>query len=180
MLKVIDDSHKELRNKSIDVEIPLTKEDRDLVLAMLDYVKQSQDSAFAKKNHIREGVGLAAPQLGINKKLIAIYYPISETEVVSHALANPRIVSNSVRKAYIESGEGCLSVNKEHKGYVIRDFKITVRAFDAIENKEVEFVAKGYDAIVLQHEIDHLNGILFYDRINKKDPFAKIEGAFVI
>lgn len=180
MLKVIDDSHPSLRNKSVDVKIPLEEKDKQLAMDLLSYVKMSQDENYAKKHHIREGVGLAAPQVGVNKKLIAIYYPINEKEYVTHLLANPRIISNSVRKAYIEAGEGCLSVNKEHKGYVIRDFKITVKAYDVLSEKEVEIIAKGYDAVVLQHEIDHLSGILFYDRINKLDPFKKIDGAFVI
>ena len=180
MLKVIDDTHKSLRNKSIDVNIPLSLEDETLALNMLEYLRLSQDEEYSKAHHIREGVGLAAPQVGVNKKIIALFYPINEKEYMTRLLANPKIISNSVRKAYIEAGEGCLSVNKEHRGYVIRDFKIVVKAYDILEKKNVEITAKGFDAIVLQHEIDHLYGILFYDRINKADPFKKIDGAFVI
>lgn len=53
-------------------------------------------------------------------------------------------------------------------------------AFDAIQNKDIIINARGFDAIVLQHEIDHLSGIFFYDRIDKKEPFKKVMGAIVI
>ena len=95
-------------------------------------------------------------------------------------LVNPRIVSSSVQKAYLHSGEGCLSVVNQHDGYVVRSARITVKAFDLCTNKDITIRARGYLAIVLQHEIDHFSGILFYDHINKKDPFKEVEGALVI
>ena len=82
-------------------------------------------------------------------------------------------------KAYIDAGEGCLSVDEEHPGHVIRHFKITVEAFDAKSHQNIVITARGYDAIVLQHEIDHLDGILFYDRIDKVHPDKTIPGAYV-
>ena len=54
---------------------------------------------------------------------------------------------------------------------------IVVKAYNDLTGKEEHITARGYDAIVLQHEIDHLDGILFYDRIDKNDPFKIIEGA---
>ena len=92
-------------------------------------------------------------------------------------MVNPKIVVNSIKKTYLEGGEGCLSVDEEHRGYVYRDFKIVVKAYNDLTGKEEHITARGYDAIVLQHEIDHLDGILFYDRIDKNDPFKIIEGA---
>ena len=68
----------------------------------------------------------------------------------------------------------------EHPGYVLRDYKITVKAIEARTKEEIIFKAVGYEAIVLQHEIDHLNGILFYDRIDKKDPFKVPAGSVEI
>ena len=75
---------------------------------------------------------------------------------------------------------GCLSVDNEHEGYVYRSYKIVVKAFDALKGEDVTITARGYDAIVLQHEIDHLNGVLFYDHIDKKDPFKVIPGSVEI
>ena len=95
-------------------------------------------------------------------------------------LVNPKIVSRSVQPAYLESGEGCLSVENEHRGYVVRNARVTIRAFDLVQNQDVEIRARGYIAIVLQHELDHMDGILFYDHINKKEPNKPIEGALVL
>ena len=55
------------------------------------------DEEYSKAHHIREGVGLAAPQVGINKKIIALFYPINEKEYMTRLLANPKIVSNSIK-----------------------------------------------------------------------------------
>ena len=95
-------------------------------------------------------------------------------------LANPKIVSRSTQKAYLDSGEGCLSVVEPHEGYVVRSARITVEAYDLLTEKNIRLRARGYLAIVLQHELDHFTGTLFYDHINQKEPFAQVEGALVI
>lgn len=183
MLKIVKDTEKSLREKSKDVALPLSEEDDAFIREMMDYLKRTQDPKFREKHpNVREGVGLAAPQVGRNIKALVIYYPLDEEgkEHVELALVNPRIVSNSIRKAYLSGGEGCLSVDGDHPGHVIRDYKIKVKAYDALEKKDIELVARGYDAIVLQHEVDHLSGILYYDRISKTNPFQEIPNAFVI
>jgi len=131
---------------------------------------------------MREGVGLAAPQIGANKRMLVIYYPLNEerTEVVQYELVNPRIVVSSIKKCYLTGGEGCLSVDEPHPGRVYRDFRIQVKAYDALPGKNVLIKAEGYDAIVLQHEIDHLDGILFYDHIDPKNPDKEILGSVAI
>ncbi|MCF0117472.1 MAG: peptide deformylase [Bacilli bacterium] len=180
MFKIVKDNKKSLRERSIDVELPLSDENRKLLLDMIDYLKKSQDEEYSQKHGVRAGVGLAAPQIGINKKLIAIYYPKDEKSFVEYGLANPRIVSSSLRLCCLQNGEGCLSVDDDYRGFVYRSNKITVKAFDVVQNKEVEIIARGYDAIVLQHEIDHLYGVLFYDHINKQHPFEEKENAIKI
>ena len=78
-----------------------------------------------------------------------------------------------MKKCALEGGEGCLSVDNPHEGYVHRFYKIRLKAFDALQNREIELTARGYDAIVLQHEYDHLNGVFYYDHIDKNQPFNK-------
>jgi peptide deformylase len=95
-------------------------------------------------------------------------------------LVNPRIVSSSVQQAYLDCGEGCLSVVNEHEGHVLRSARIKVRAFDLCTNQNIEIRARGYLAIVLQHELDHFKGILFYDHIDPKDPFKEPENAIAL
>lgn len=171
MLKIVKDNVKTLREKSVPVSLPLSEEDLKIALSMIDYIKKSQDDEYAKKHNIRSGVGLAAPQIGINKRMYAVYYTDENEKVVQYALINPKIISSSVKYCALEGGEGCLSVDEEHKGFVYRPYKITIKAYDAITQKDITIVAKNYDAVVLQHELDHLDGILYYDRINKEKPF---------
>ncbi len=71
---------------------------------------------------------------------------------------------------YVEEGEGCLSVNREVEGIVPRCARVTIEGYDMDGNK-VKYRGREELAIAFQHEIDHLNGILFVDRIDKKDPF---------
>jgi peptide deformylase len=173
MLKIIKDTTASLRSKSKPLEMPLSKEDKDLLDEMLAYLKQSQDEAYREKHPAcREGVGLAAPQVGKNLRMLVISYLEREdpTKTVEYELVNPRIIVNSVRKCYLEGGEGCLSVDEPHPGHVFRDYKIVVDAYNALSGKQEKITARGYDAVVLQHEIDHLDGILFYDRIDPNDP----------
>jgi peptide deformylase len=169
MLKIVKDTQASLHEKCEEVKMPLSKEDEKLVLSMIDYLKKSQDENYATKHHIREGVGLAAPQIGVNKRMFAIYYENGK-QLVQYGLVNPKIVQNSVRKVALSAGEGCLSVDEEHFGYVYRYDKIVMKAYDVITHQDILITARGYDAIVLQHEYDHLDGILYYDRINKNNP----------
>jgi peptide deformylase len=69
-----------------------------------------------------------------------------------------------------DAGEGCLSVNREVEGHVKRYARVTVEGYD-IDGNKIRIRAREDLAIAFQHEIDHLNGILFYDRIDKKKPF---------
>lgn len=166
MLKIYKDSDPILRTKTLKVNVPLSEIDEALALAMFTHIKESQDPELSEKHNLRAGVGLAAPQVGENKQIIVVHIPTDEDEHITYVLANPRIISSSVRRAYLESGEGCLSVDEEYPGHVYRYHKVKVEAYDVLAKKTVIIDAFGYEAIVLQHEIDHLNGVLFYDRIS--------------
>lgn len=174
VFKIVKDNNPNLRKRCVEVN-PITPEVISLVNDMADYLKLSQDDDFREKHHLREGVGLAAPQIGKNIRALVVYFQEENEDgsikIIDHRLINPRIISESVKKVYLSGGEGCLSVDNEHQGYVYRNYKILVKAYEVKEGKEVIITARGYEAIVLQHEIDHLNGVLFYDHINKKDPF---------
>ncbi|MCJ0931354.1 peptide deformylase [Virgibacillus halodenitrificans] len=176
MKDIVREGHKSLRTVAESVETPLNQENKVLLNDMLTFLKNSQDEEIATKYDLRAGVGLAAPQLGINKRLIAVHFEDPDGKHYSYALANPKIISHSVEKSYLSSGEGCLSVDRNVEGYVPRNARITVKAIDK-ENNPIKLRLKGYAAIVVQHEIDHLNGIMFYDHINKENPFITPENA---
>ena len=178
---IVKDSDSIVRQKSEKVTLPLSEEDRQLLMDLHTYVKDSQDAEIAEREDLRPAVGIAAIQIGINKRMLAVVVPgEEEDEMYEFALANPRIVSESVQKAYLKNGEGCLSVEEEHEGIVPRSARITVKGYDVLQDKEVTIKAKNYLAIVLQHEIDHFSGTLFYDRINEDDPWQAIQDAVVI
>lgn len=183
MIKIVKDTVPQLRQRSTEVPLPLSKEDKAFIDEMLTYLKLTQDEKFREKHpNVREGVGLAAPQAGRNVQMLVISYPTGDEKnpLIEYQLVNPKIVVNSVKKCYLSNGEGCLSVDAEHPGRVYRSFKIVVEAYEAKLGENVRITARGFDAIVLQHEIDHLKGILFYDHIDPKDPFKNIPGSVEI
>ncbi len=73
-LQVVKDPFPSLRKRAMVVAIPLSKEDESLLHSLLKYVQLSQDKTYAEKYKIREGIGLAAPQVGISKRMTAISY----------------------------------------------------------------------------------------------------------
>ena len=168
-LKIVKDSNPIMRKKSQPVPLPLSKEDKETLDEMLNYIKLSQDEDYAKKHNIRSGIGLAAIQIGLLKRMFVIYYE-KEDGVVQYQLVNPKIIEYSFRKCALKDGEGCLSVDGEHPGYAHRYYKIKMEAYDALTDQEIIITARGFDAIVLQHEYDHLDGLFFYDRIDPKKP----------
>lgn len=123
---------------------------------------------------VAPGVGLAAPQIGKSIRLVVIHVPEDEddgTEEVSLKLINPEIIKASGEQV---GAEGCLSM-PGIAGNVKRAYQVTVKAIDT-ENKPVRIKAEGYLAVVLQHEIDHLDGIMFTDHIeNLKEDLWAVE-----
>ena len=168
-LKLVKDNNPIMRKKSQPVPLPLSKEDKETLDEMLEYIKLSQDEDYAKKHNVRSGIGLAAIQTGLLKRMFVIYYE-TENGVVQYQLVNPKIIEYSLRKCALKDGEGCLSVDGEHPGYAHRYYKIKMEAYDALTDRNIVITARGFDAIVLQHEYDHLDGLFFYDRIDQNKP----------
>jgi len=178
MKDVIREGHPTLEMKSNEVEIPLTDENKKTLKLMMEFLENSQDPEISEEYEIRPGVGLAAPQINISKRMIAVLTTDEKDEkLYKLLLVNPKIISHSVKKVYIPGGEGCLSVDRETEGITARHKKNTVRAHlykpEIDELKKVEIRVSGYVAVVLQHEIDHLDGILFTTKLNEHLPDAE-------
>ena len=185
MKDIIDDNNPIVRKISEPVPLPLTEEDEKLLLDMHQFVVNSQDEEIAEKYDLRPAVGIAAVQVGVLKRMCAIHFVDYDDEgnikkTYSYALANPRIVSYTEKQAYLKDGEGCLSVDYPVDGVVPRHAKVTVKGYDALTKKEITIVGRGFLSMCLQHELDHFDGKLFYDHINKENPKAPIPGAMVI
>ncbi|MBM7654138.1 peptide deformylase [Neobacillus cucumis] len=179
MEDIIRDGHPTLRKVAEEVVMPASEEDKQILASLLEYVINSQNSEMAAKYGLRPGIGLAAPQINVSKRMIAVHLTDDKGTLYSYALFNPKIVSHSVEMAYLETGEGCLSVDEAIPGYVPRYARVTIKGV-TLHGEEVKLRLRGLPAICFQHEIDHLNGIMFYDHIDKQDPFKPVDGATII
>lgn len=169
-LDIIDEKDKRLRQKSKEVTFPLSKEDKDIIEQIIKHLTYSQIEKYEKMYDLRPGTGLAFVQLGILKRIIVIVDEYKEGKFDNYVVINPVMVSHSEELIAADVGEGCLSVNREVEGHVPRYARVTIEGYDMDGNK-ISIRAREELSIAFQHEIDHLDGILFYDRINKKKPF---------
>jgi peptide deformylase len=145
LLKIIKNPNPILRKKSTLVDLKKINE-KDFKI-LIDDMKET----MLKK----DGVGLAAPQIGKNKRIITV-----NTKDGVIAMINPRIINKSFLKEWDE--EGCLSVPGIY-GKVKRSKKLKCEFFDMDKKKNI-ISAQGFFARIIQHEIDHLDGILFIDK----------------
>ncbi len=138
-----------LRKKTVDFDFKKfkQKEIRELIKKMREAMEEAS------------GVGLAANQIGLDMKVF-----VAQTEGKFYAIFNPEIAKTS--KEVDAAVEGCLSV-PEIMGEVARPYRVTLKGFDKA-GKKLTIKAWGHLARVFQHEVDHLNGILFIDRVGKK------------
>ncbi|MFH1003381.1 MAG: peptide deformylase [Chloroflexota bacterium] len=116
--------------------------------------------------HAANGVGLAAPQVGVSLRLVVIGLP-DEAEMV---LVNPEVVRRSGER---QLEEGCLSV-PGYYGEIKRSASVTVKGRDQ-DGREVRIKAEGLLAQALEHEIDHLNGVLYVDHAESPDQISRVD-----
>lgn len=162
---VITDDNPRVRLKSEPITLPINEKDWQQIAKMIAYVDASYDGSYHQYG-IKPGVAIASNQIDWQKRVIYLHFDNEYGKEKHWLLANPVIKKFSKEISYLDGGEGCLSVPSDHYGVVPRNSKITVEAYDLFANKYITIEESGYAAIVLQHEIDHLDGILYYDRIN--------------
>jgi peptide deformylase len=128
----------------------------------IDGALQTVFDDMATTMYAAPGVGLAAPQVGIGQSFIIYDIATREDGRDLHVLVNPKIVTSEGE--IISEGEGCLSV-PDYRADVKRAERILVEGADR-DGKPLRFEAEGLLAIVIQHELDHLQGTLFIDHIS--------------
>lgn len=111
--------------------------------------------------HAAPGVGLAAPQVGVSKRLIVVDVSVGEDKNALHILLNPEIIE---KEGEVMGEEGCLSI-PDIKEKVARPYRVVARGLD-LAGKTVEVEGEDLLARALCHEIDHLDGILFVDKLS--------------
>ncbi len=134
----------------------VTKVDKSIRRLVDDMIETMRDAP---------GVGIAAPQVGVSLRLIVVEVAEGETQV----LVNPEIVKGSGERLV---DEGCLSL-PGYIGEVKRQVSVTVKAQN-LDGKEIRMKATDLLAQALEHEIDHINGVLFIDRLVSPDSLRKL------
>jgi len=173
-LTILDEKNKKLREISKEVTFPLTKEEKQDIEDMMNYLEMSQIEKYREQYDLRAGMGLAYIQIGVPKRIFVIVDEIEEGKFERHVVINPKILSMSEELIYVGEGEGCLSINRETEGIVPRHARMKVEAYD--ENGDLYTIRVREDlAVAFQHEIDHLNGILFTDHIDPKNPYKNAD-----
>ena len=166
---ILDEKDKRLRLISDEVKFPLTEKDKKAIHDMIEYLHDSQIEEIAEERNLRPGMGMAAIQLGIKKRYFVVVHEITEEDdkeqkFDTYIIVNPKVVSHSEEMIAADVGEGCLSVNRETEGYVKRYARIKVEGYD-LEGNKIVIRAREELAIAFQHELDHLDGILFTDKL---------------
>ena len=132
------------------VKLPLSQEDKELLDDMYKFIKDPQNAA----------IGLAAPQFGVAKRLIVVKV-MSNNIMYCFKLANPRIIKQAGKPYFFGEGESCLS-EPNMLVKVARANSIILMGFDTIQNKNITVRLSGAVACVVQHEMDHLDGVLLH------------------
>ena len=174
MKDILDEKDKRLREKSEEVTFPLSQETKKIVSDMIEFLTNSQIEELSEKYDLRPGMGLAAIQLGIKKRFFVVVHEYDEGKFDNYVIFNPKLVSNSEEIVYVGEGEGCLSVNRDVEGIVPRYARITVEGYNENGDK-IRIRAREEVAIAFQHELDHLDGILFTDKIDPKNPYKNMD-----
>lgn len=173
-IKILDEKDKRLHMKSEEVVFPLDDTLIKTIYDCLDYLEMSQDEEIAKEYDLRAGMGLSLCQIGIMKRIFVVSEDYGDGTFGRYIVINPKIISHSEELIYVGEGEGCLSVNRPVEGIVPRYARMKVRAYDE-HGEEYTIRVREDISIAFQHEMDHLDGILFPDRIDKRNPFKDIE-----
>lgn len=164
--KILQSSDPVLRRKSKVV----TKIDKKV----MDLIKDLKDTLAIQKDP--EGVGLAAPQIGKNLRVFAANYKGFERIVINPEIIKiENIVKSEKRKTKNEILEGCLSL-PYYYGPLKRAPKVTIKYLNE-KGEEIVETFEDFNAQIIMHEIDHLEGILFIDHlIKEKKPLYKVDG----
>jgi peptide deformylase len=177
MKDVIREGHPTLSQIAKEVSLPLSKEDKSLLIALHEYVINSTDETMLETYDFRPSVGIAAPQVNVSKRMYAVHVEDFDGVLYSYMLINPVIREKSNALIYLPGGEGCLSVDRTTEGLTPRFESVTIDAYRYIKELDevipVTLHLSGYIAIVFQHELDHLNGILYTQKLFSSLPSAK-------
>ena len=169
---IIKQDNKLIRKISKEIIFPLNDKIHKIVKLMKQYVQNSIIPEKAKKYNLLPAVGIASIQIGHAKR---IFYCYNRRDNLDLMIINPVVIRRSFEYIYLLSLEGCLSVPNSVNGYVLRNKSITIKGYNYYKKIWEEKTYFDYNAVIIQHELDHLRGKLYIDKIiSKNDPFGQI------
>jgi len=145
---------------------PVLRQKAKRVSAIEGSIQRLIDDMVETMQDTGNGVGLAAPQVGVSLRVVVLQMPGKPPM----ALINPEIVKRSGERELVEA---CLSV-PGYAGEIKRSLSVTVKGRDR-QGKEVRLKASGLLAEALEHELDHLNGILYIDHVESQDKLHRVD-----
>ncbi|XMB87043.1 peptide deformylase [Mycoplasmatota bacterium WC44] len=176
-LTIIKEGNPLLKRKAVEVKLPLSDEDKMTITFMMQHLIKSQIPEIAEAEGIQPGVGIAAPQIGVSKRMFCIYTTDLNDKLHKYAFINPVVQEKSEEMIYLPDGEGCLSVDREVPGIVLRhkEIKVNTLVYDIEKKitKKMTLKLTNLLSIIFQHEFDHLEGILYVDRVQDTDNIPK-------
>ncbi len=169
--KINNNTNEFLRKKQQNTTFPIQKEKEMIIFNMYKFLSKP----ISRKNEIH---GIAFNQAGLNERICIIFFKKKSINPYI-IMINPIIANNSDEYCYLKEGEDCLSISNKVKGYVHRYKEIEVTYQDTSGKNRTLFASDSL-SIRVQHEIDHLNGILYTDHIDINDPYKIIHGSIAI
>ena len=173
-INILNENNKTLRTKSSDIDLPLSNKDKKLIKDMMDYLEISQIEEYRTKYDLRAGMGMAFIQIGVPKRIFVIVRELEDKTFEKYVIINPKIKSQSEELIYVGEGEGCLSIERDTEGIVPRNARMTITYYNE-DGEECEIRVREELSVAFQHELDHLDGILFVDKIDFKNPYRNQE-----
>ena len=120
MKDIIREGHPTLTRVANKVVMPISDEDKQIAFSLFQYVYNSQDEELSQKYKLRPGVGIAAPQINVSKRMFAMHVYDVDGKLYSMIVVNPRITQRSEEIVFLNGGEGCLSVDRPTEGITPR------------------------------------------------------------
>ena len=158
-LPIYSHNTKIMRKVCEPVTFPLSNDTKILIKRMKQWVDDSNTIRIQKKYNLRPAIGIAANQIGSSKRMFYI-----RVDGLKAFFINPEFIDLSWQKCFLKGGEGCLSVTNQNREIVVRHKFLKIKYYNYLIGKVQIKSFSGIQAIVIQHEIDHLNGIIYLDR----------------
>lgn len=154
--------------KCVPINIPISAHICEIIAGMERLVDDSNVTKIRQKYRLRQALGVAANQVGYSIQMF--YIRASGSHIF---FINPVVTEKSWQKSFLKGGEGCLSVRDQEVQKVLRHHEIKIKYYNYKKKQIQTELFSGLQSIVIQHELDHLNGITYLERVSEQKYFLQ-------